>query len=257
MASPSIAIADRPSFAARFRIIRRLAVVVVLLCLCVPFHFLWRAFRAKSPWPRLFLGSVAKAAGVDVEVRGTPLPGRVLFIANHLSWIDILLLAGETGSAFIAKGEMEEWPLLGWLAVLNNTVFVDRDARAGVAGQAAAVRAALETGQPLTLFAEGTTNDGHALLPFRSSLIAAVTPPPSGVGIQPVAIDFGPIAADIAWVGDESVGHNAAGVLARRGRMRVILHFLSPLAHEDFCDRKAIAAHSRDAIAAALRHSPR
>jgi 1-acyl-sn-glycerol-3-phosphate acyltransferase len=253
MASRSIANADRLSLRARVRIGRRLAVVVALLALCVPAHYLWRIVRARSPWPRFFLGHVARAVGVDTEVRGQPLGGPALFIANHLSWLDILLLAGATGTAFIAKDEMADWPLLGWLATLNNTLFVNRAARSGAASQAAATRAALETGQPLTLFAEGTTGDGTILLPFRSSLIAAVTPPPLGVGIQPVAIDFGSLAPVIAWTGDESVGHNAAGILARRGRMRVVLHFLPPLAPVDFADRKAIAAHSREAIGAALR----
>ena len=232
MASRSIASAERLPLRGRIRIARRLALIAALLGLCVPGHYLWRLAGARSPWPRFFLGRAAWAAGVDVDRRGQPLRGQALFIA---------------------KDEMEEWPLLGWLATLNNTLIVDREARSGVAAQAAAVRAALETGQPLTLFAEGTTGDGVVLRPFRSSLVAAVTPPPPGVGIQPVAIDFGALAPVIAWTGDESVGHNAAGILARRGRMRVALHFLPPLAHADFADRKAIAAHSRAAIAAALR----
>jgi 1-acyl-sn-glycerol-3-phosphate acyltransferase len=111
---------------------------------------------------------------------------------------------------------------------------------------------ALLSGQPVTLFPEGTTNDGRQLFPFRSSLIAAVTPAPEQISIQPVAIDYGAVATDIAWVGDESFGANALRLLGRRGHFAVTLHFLEPLSHADFADRKAIAAHSRAEIAAAL-----
>lgn len=90
------------------------------------------------------------------------------------------------------------------------------------------------------------------LLPFRSSLVAAVTPAPEGISIQPVAIDYGHAAPEIAWTDDEAVGVNALRVMSRPGRIKATLHFLKPLDHADFADRKAIAAHSREEIAAAL-----
>lgn len=114
------------------------------------------------------------------------------------------------------------------------------------------MKTALETSQPLTLFPEGTTGDGHALLHFRSSLVASVTPPPQGISIQPVAIDYGECAGEIAWVGDEPVGRNALRVMSRARRLPVTLHFLEPLDHADFTHRKAIVAHSREAIARTL-----
>jgi len=147
---------------------------------------------------------------------------------------------------------MKPWPLIGWLTTSNNTVYVERESRQKAHHQATALQTALLSGQPVTLFPEGTTNDGHQLFPFRSSLIAAVTPAPEQISIQPVAIDYGAVAADIAWVGDESFGANALRLLGRRGRFSVTLHFLEPLSHADFADRKAIAAHSRAEIAAAL-----
>jgi 1-acyl-sn-glycerol-3-phosphate acyltransferase len=219
----------------------------------LPLHGLWRLFRLRSPWPRVFLGVAGWFAGADVRAVGTPVPGNVLFVANHVSWLDILVLAGRTGSAFVAKADMAPWPVIGWLATLNNSVYVQRDNRRGVHSQAAAVKAALETGQPLTLFPEGTTGNGIELLPFRTSLVAAVTPAPDGISIQPVAIDYGEAAAEIAWTDDEPVGVNALRVMSRAGRIATTLHFLKPLDHADFADRKAIAAHSREEIAEALR----
>jgi lyso-ornithine lipid O-acyltransferase len=147
---------------------------------------------------------------------------------------------------------MAPWPVIGWLATMNNSVYVQRDNRLDVGAQRDAIQAALLTGQAIALFPEGTTADGRSLLPFRSSLVASVAPPPEGIAIQPVAIDYGAMAPEIAWVGAESVGANALRVMSRKGRFPVTLHFLEPLDHADFADRKAIAAHSRAEIEAAL-----
>ena len=185
-------------------------------------------------------------------MRGTPVKRDVLYIANHVSWLDILTLSGHTGCAFVAKADMIDWPILGWMASLNNSVYVARDNRLDVGAQKVAIQTALLTSQPIALFPEGTTANGRELLPFRSSLLATVAPPPSGITIQPVAIDYGAIAPDIAWTDDESVGVNALRIMGRKDRLDVTLHFLEPLDHADFADRKAMAKHSRDEIAAAL-----
>lgn len=249
MASRSIARAD-PASAARawFRIG---AIALVLAIVILP-HLLWRLFDRRSPIAGLFLGTAAKIAGADVRVTGQPIRRNALYIANHVSWLDILTLAGRTRCAFVAKADMKPWPLIGWLTTSNNTVYVERESRQKAHHQATALQSALLSGQPITLFPEGTTNDGRQLFTFRSSLIAAVTPAPEQISIQPVAIDYGAVAGDIAWVGDESFGANALRLLGRRGRFPVTLHFLAPLSHADFADRKAIAAHSRAEIAAAL-----
>jgi 1-acyl-sn-glycerol-3-phosphate acyltransferase len=147
---------------------------------------------------------------------------------------------------------MESWPVLGWLASSNNTVYVARDKPRGVHDQASTLQKALLRAQPVTLFPEGTTAGGRELLPFRSSLIASVVPAPAGISIQPVAIDYGALAEFVAWTEAESVGVNALRVMGRKGRIPVTLSFLTPLDHSDFGDRKAIAAHSRAEIAAAL-----
>ncbi len=231
----------------------RLAAIALWLLACAPMHGLWRLVRAQSPWPRLFLRGGAWLAGMRVTFRGDRQLHNVLYIANHVSWLDILVLAGRSGTAFVAKADMESWPVLGWLASLNNSIYVRREARLDVASQAAAMTEALQSGQPLALFPEGTTGDGLSLLPFRSSLVATVSPPPAGVAIQPLAIDYGHAAPEIAWTGDEGVGANALRVLSRPGVTPVVLHFLEPLDHADFPHRKAITAHSQQAIARALR----
>lgn len=230
----------------------RVTLIVLALVLCLPFHGLWRLVRLRSPWPQVFLFFAGKAAGADVMVTGTPVTRDVLYIANHLSWLDVLVLAGRTGCAFVAKADMAPWPVLGWMATLNNSVYVQRENRLDVTAQAEAIRTALATRQPITLFPEGTTGAGHALLPFRSSLIAAVVPPPRDITIQPVAIDYGSEATAIAWTDEESVGVNALRVMGRKGRIATRLHFLEPLSASDFANRKIMSAHSRTTIADTL-----
>jgi 1-acyl-sn-glycerol-3-phosphate acyltransferase len=248
MASPSIARAE-PTHP---RAWAKVALIVLILALVVIPHLIWRVFNRHSPFARLFLKGAGWAAGARLTIKGQPINRNVLYLANHLSWIDILVLAGKTGSAFVAKADMESWPVLGWLADQNNTVYVKRDKGLDSHNQASSLQKALLTGQPVALFPEGTTAGGRELLPFRSSLLAAVVPAPEGVSIQPVAIDYGDLADDIAWTDDESVGNNALRIMGRYPRIPITIHFLEPLDHADFGDRKAIAAHSRAEIAEAL-----
>ena len=218
----------------------------------VPLHYLWRLFGRKSPWPRRFLKWVGYASGARVRIVGTPLRSHVLFLANHISWLDIMVVAGASGAAFVSKAEVGRWPVIGWLAGLNNTVYVERAERGAVRGQADALRNALASGQPVALFPEGTTEGGETVLPFRASLLASLYPPLPGISVQPVAIDYGSAAADIAWTGDEPAGANAKRVLSRKGRMNVTLSFLAPIDPAALPDRKALAAAARAEVVAAL-----
>lgn len=234
------------------RLTLRALMMVAGLAVCLPFHYLWRLFGQKSPWPRRFLFWVGWSAGMRVHVTGRPLCSHVLIVSNHLSWLDIMIIAGASGAAFVSKDDVARWPVFGWLAGLNDTVFVARADRRNVHNQAAAVRRALATGRPIALFPEGTTEGGRAILPFRASLFAALAPPLPHVMVQPVAIDYGGAAHDIAWVGKESAGANAKRVLSRPGTARVDLHFLPPIDPADFPDRKALAEAARGSIVRAL-----
>lgn len=233
------------------RLAFRVAWIVALFLFCVPVHYLWKLFGARSPWPRRFLGWVGRAAGMRVRVVGAPLERDVLFLANHLSWLDILLVAGASGAAFVAKAEVAAVPVVGWLARLNNTVFVARTERTAVRGQADALRTALASGQPVALFPEGTTDGGPDILPFRASLLAALFPPLPAVQVQPIALDYGAAAHPLAWIGDEAGLANVRKVLARPGTTAVILRFLAPVDPASG-DRKALAQAARAEIVEAL-----
>jgi 1-acyl-sn-glycerol-3-phosphate acyltransferase len=190
--------------------------------------------------------------GAQVRVEGRPHDGDIFLLANHVSWIDILALGGATGAAFVSHDGVAKWPVVGWLAAQNNTLFVARERRGALSGQLDALRAAMLGHQPVALFPEGTTSDGSGLLPFKPSLLAVLLPPPRPVMIQPVHIDYGAATADIAWHGDEPAGANAKRVFGRRGALTVTLRFLEPFDPAACADRKAIAARAHAAIAQSI-----
>ena len=226
--------------------------LLATLAAFLPLHFAYRIFAYGSPFPKYFLKTAARICGARVERKGTALRRDVVFLSNHVSWLDILTLAGASGTAFVAKAEVQQTPVVGWLADLNRTVYVQREARMDVARQINAVREALTDNWSVTIFPEGTTGDGHSLLPFKSSILKLLEPPPPGVLVQPVLMDYGALSTELCWVGEESGAANALGILARPGSFPVRIHFLEPFDPDDCAGRKAIAARARAEIETAL-----
>jgi lyso-ornithine lipid O-acyltransferase len=233
----------------------RLVWIGVPLALLLPLHLLWHVLKLPSPWAMLFLRIVARALGARVKTIGAPLKKNVFFVANHLSWHDIPILAGITGTAFVAQDGVRDWPIIGWLATLNRTIFVNRSDKQNISGQVAELRQALAENWSVTLFPEGTTSDGRGLLPFKPSLFATMAPPPRPMMIQPVLIDFGPVAPDIAWVGEETGWQSAWRAFTRLGSYDVGVHFLDPFDPVALADRKEICAQARARLSEALSKS--
>lgn len=234
------------------RIITRSLLMAALIIVFVPLHYLFRALAYGSPFPMWFLRFSARIAGAKVHVHGTHLKRDVFYMANHVSWLDILSLAGACGTAFVAKAELEQAPLVGWLAKMNRTVFVKREARMSVADQINALREALADNWSVTVFPEGTTTDGQSLLPFKTSMLSVLEPPPPGVMVQPVLIDYGAVAEWIGWIGEEDGLNNAKRVLSRKGTFPLNIHFLEPFSPAEYQGRKAISVEGRRRIEEAL-----
>ena len=237
----------------RLRLLTRLAGLIGLLIVYVPLHYAWKLAGRRSPWPSRFLGASARMCGVRLRIVGEPLRRNALVVCNHQSWLDILILGGACGCAFVAKAELASVPLVGWMCRLNRTIFIAREDRRALQGQIAAVRAGLGEG-PVAIFAEGTTNDGTVLLPFKPALLQVLDPAPPGVRVQPLFLDYGGAAPAIAW-GEEDGGRNARRVLGRRGTLPVTLHCLEPFEPATMGDRKAIAAEARRRIVEAMAAS--
>lgn len=234
------------------RFATRVTLLVLLLILLVPIHYVWRMLAFGSPWPKFFLGRAARICGARMTVRGTPLRRDVFYIANHVSWIDILAMGGASGTAFVSKAELGDVPVVGWLARINRTVFVKREDKLNVAEQINDLREALLDNWSVTVFPEGTTTDGQSLLPFKSSMLKVLEPPPPGVLVQPVHLDYGAVAEDLGWVGVETGVNNALRILSRPGTFRLTVNFLEPFSPADFPGRKTIAAEARVRIETAL-----
>lgn len=248
MASLAIADADRSS--SRWRAALRLGGLLGLLLLMVPPHLIAKIGGRRSPWPPRFLAAAARIIGVRATVEGAPLTPPTLAIANHLSWLDILILGGATGTAFVSKADIASAPLVGWLANQNHTLYVERADRSDAHGQVRRIAEGIERDMPLTIFPEGTTGDGRTLLPFRPTLLAAVAPAAPGTAVRPIAIDYGASGPGIAWHSGESGVDNALRLLGRRGTLPVTVRLLDELPVGE--DRKAMARDAQAAIGAAL-----
>jgi len=237
------------------RFVFRFLAIAGLLLLCLGPHYLSKLFGYPSPWPSRFLYGIAWISNVRIVTEGIRLKEDVFYVSNHSSWLDIPIIGGITRSAFISQDGIASWPVVGWLARMNNTIFISRNDRASITKQVEIISEALHEHQPITIFPEGTTTDTTSLLPFKPPLFEVLAPPPRGIRVQPILLDFYGKGPEIAWVGEESAPHNAWRILCRRDVIPVRIVFLDPFDPADCNDRKEIAATSREQIRHALSAS--
>jgi 1-acyl-sn-glycerol-3-phosphate acyltransferase len=220
---------------------------------CVPLHYSWKLVGAKSPWPRRFLFWVGYVAGVRLNVQGSYRRSNILFVANHATWLDIMIIGGTTGAAFVAKEELKTSRFVHWMASLNDSIWIQRSDRSGIHGQVDVIRKVLESGRAVCFFPEATTKGGRDVLPFRASLFSALYPPIPGLVVQPIAVDYGEKNSIVAW-GDESGGTVVKRVFSHKGTIPTRMVFSQPLEPAQM-DRKRMAVASRQQIVDALAAS--
>jgi lyso-ornithine lipid O-acyltransferase len=217
--------------------------------------FVWFWPSMARVFPHRYHRLVSRILGVRVAIEGeVPAKGPMLLAANHVSWLDIVILSAVAPVSFIAKREVNGWPFFGSLARLQRTVFVDRTRRQGTDVSRDDIQARLKEGDILVLFAEGTSSDGADVKPFKSAFFAAAELP--DVRVQPVSVayhgHFGlPMTRrrrpNYAWYGDmelaphlwEAVGHGPIEVT-------VICH--PPAAIADIGNRKDLARHAEETV---------
>lgn len=200
--------------------------------------------------------------GIDVRRTGeTTVDAPALFVCNHASYLDIVVLSTLLDASFVAKIEVARWPLFGLLAKLVNTIFVDRrPSRSGTHRNE--MRERLEVGRSLILFPEGTSSDGNRVLPFNSTFFAIVEEPIDAkpIMVQPISLAYTrynnlPMSRRerpyLTWYGDtEMVGHLLR--LLTIGRATVEVRFHPPVSIDAFGSRKALAAACEKTVAAGL-----
>jgi 1-acyl-sn-glycerol-3-phosphate acyltransferase len=234
-----------------FRAAIVLAVFLAITLLLIPFQWLLLTLRlpARRTFPHRYHRMVARLFGIRVRVIGRPPKDATLILANHSSWLDIVIFSAVAPLSFVAKSEVASWPFFGTLARLQRTVFVTR-ARRSETGQARdAIAERLRQGDVLVLFPEGTSNDGNSVLPFKSALLGAAetvlddgrTVPVQPVSTAYVAREGIPMGREnrplYAWYGDmELVPHLWEALKA--GPLDVIVQFHEPL---PALDRKELA----------------
>ncbi len=188
-----------------------------LMHLFLFFPFLGLAARhfSKKYWSVVLL----KICGVRVSQIGTPvIDGPVLFVTNHISWLDIFILNCARATAFVAKSEIRQWPLIGWLASGADTIFIERASRHAVHQVGESMRQHFVQAQAVGLFPEGTTSNGYALLPFYANLFEPARK--AGASIQPVVLKYyhhGRRSDFAAFIGDQTLLHNMWCVLGGTG----------------------------------------
>lgn len=249
----------------RLRAIRRIALALLWTLVAMPVQavLLLLPGRGKVVFARLYHRVLCWLIGLKLNVIGRPSPRRpVLFLANHSSWLDIVVLGAVLEGVFVSKAEVGRWPLVGWIAKLGRTVFVSR-ARGRAAGEAEALRAALARGDSLILFPEGTSSDGSRVLPFRSTFLAVAD---AAASVQPVSLVYDRLGGlpacrrdrpIFAWFGDMDIATHFWRLARRSGaRATVLLH--EPADPRAFPDRKALTAAAARVVAegaAALRQN--
>lgn len=255
--------AERPRRHQRLGPAKGIAGTLAVASLLVPAELVLKTFsggrRSHLPW--LFHRSLSRALGIRILTHGSPARrGGVLFVSNHVSWADIPVLGARIPAAFVAKSEVSEWGLVGWLATLARTVYVERSRRASAGEQRDAIADRLRAGDSIILFPEGTNSDGTSVLPFKSSLFAVTDNVPDAL-IQPVTIAYTRVNGmpvtrarlpDLAWVGDTELMPHAVGFMGL-GRVRAEIRFHAPVRAADFADRKALARHCHSVISDGYR----
>lgn len=225
--------------------------------------------RRSTAAPLLFHRTFLWLFSVRVTQSGTPpeLGEAALVLANHVSWLDIVVIGSLRPLSFVAKSEIAGWPVISLLAALQRTIYIDRQRRGATATVSATMGHRLAEGELVVLFAEGTTGDGNRLLPFRSALVGAARAALQAeagrgrVRLQPLAIAYPrrnglPVVrserSEIAWYGDmELAPHLAAFV--NGGPIDVHVAWGQPIVFEATTDRKAATAAAEAEVRAALQ----
>jgi len=140
--------------------------------------------RYVEVWARGMLAII----GIEVRVKGHPASGPVLMAANHISWLDILVMHAACHCRFVAKSEIRGWPLVGVLTTGGGSLYIERGSNRDAMRVVHQMAAALQQGQVLAVFPEGGTGDGVTLLPFHANLLQAAIS--AGAPIQPIALQF-------------------------------------------------------------------
>jgi 1-acyl-sn-glycerol-3-phosphate acyltransferase len=190
--------------------------------------------------------------GIELRVSGTPRRRATLVVANHISWLDILAINAVQPVRFVSKADVRHWPMLGWMVACGGTLFIERERKRDALRVVHQVAKALQAGDMVALFPEGTTSEGHELLPFHANLLQAAIA--TETPVQPVALRFSDardaVSAAAAYVGDTGLLQSLWWVVTAQ-RLQAHVAWL-PAQATAHLDRRALAERLREQIGVAL-----
>ena len=201
---------------------------------------------------RAWQGGLMRVFGFRLRRIGTPVPGATMFVANHVSWVDILALHSQRMMGFVAKHEISRWPLVGWMASKGETIFHRRGSQESLGGVLDEMQARLREGRSVGVFPEGRTRGGDELGPFHARIFLAAVE--AGVPVQPVALRYGEggsAQAVVAFGPGENFVSNFLRLLGEPARVGEVM-FLEPIAPGQGDGRRRIAELARERIVAAM-----
>ena len=199
----------------------------------------------RQRWSRRLLGIL----GLRLQLEGAPIAPGAMLVANHISWVDIFVINAASPSAFVSKAEVRSWPLIGWLAARNDTIFLRRGSRGHARIINAEIAALLDAGRNVAIFPEGTTTDGSHVLHFHAALLQPAVA--CGHAVQPLALSYrtsdGSYSRAPAYDGDLSLGQCLANIIAARHLVARVTAS-PPIETSDGIDRRSLAQQARAAI---------
>lgn len=201
---------------------------------------------------RRWSGALMRIFGFRLQCYGAPLPGPVLFVANHVGWVDISVLHSQKMVGFVAKREIAGWPVVGWLAARGHTIFHQRGSTESLGGVMEEMVKRLREQRPVAVFPEGRTRGGREVGPFHARIFQTAVE--TEVTVQPVALRYGErgdAQTVVAFAQGESFFGNFLRLLGEPAR-RAEVHFLEPVGTHDLEGRRRIAETSRARIVAAM-----
>lgn len=205
--------------------------------------------RPRRRWIRRWCLAVVRTAGVRTRITGAARPtGGVLIVSNHISWLDIPLLAAVRPARMVAKTEVRGWPVLGALAARGGTLFIDRDRLRALPATVREVSETLRGGSAVAAFPEGSTWCGRAGGRYRRALFQAALD--AGVPVQPVRIRYrfadGAASTAPAFVGEDSLLASLWRVVSARGLVAEVVLW-PPLPAGSHPDRRSLAEAAQGA----------
>jgi len=202
----------------------------------------------RGRWARNMLEGI----GIELRIEGAPVATGALVLANHISWLDVLVIASLTPASFVAKSEVRRWPAIGWLAARAETLFLRRASGRSLLETKNRIAGLLLEGRSVAMFPEATTTEGETVLPFRSGMLQAAVD--SDRPVQAIALAFrdeqGGRSAAAAFVDGTSLWSSILAICAA-GRITACVAIAAPLAPAGRT-RKILARQARDAVAAML-----